>query len=156
MSGEKIKKILIFGYGNVLRGDDGLGQMLSEKIEALRLEGVTCESDIQLEIEDSAIAAEHGIIVFADSSVDCKEPYEFTKLSPKKSVSITSHSVAPEGILHLAGLCFNSSVQGYLLAIRGYEFNFFVDRISKQAEQNLNEAFEFLKGFISDNCEIHI
>jgi len=49
--------ILVYGYGNPGRGDDGLGPALVEALELLGATGLDCESDYQLAIEDAACLA---------------------------------------------------------------------------------------------------
>ena len=47
---EPTRRILVIGYGNPGRRDDGLGPALAARLEALALPGVTVESDFQLAI----------------------------------------------------------------------------------------------------------
>ena len=47
-------RVLVIGYGNPGRQDDGLGAAVIERLEALGLEGVTVDADYQLNIEDAA------------------------------------------------------------------------------------------------------
>ena len=48
-------KILLIGFGNPARADDGLGPALAEEIESKNIPDVTVETDYQLTIEDSTI-----------------------------------------------------------------------------------------------------
>lgn len=45
------QRILLIGYGNPGRGDDGLGPALAAAIEAMELPGVTVEADYQLMVD---------------------------------------------------------------------------------------------------------
>ena len=60
-------------------------------------------------------------------------------------MSFTTHDVAPGAVLALARNIFGSSVSGYTLAIRGYEFDEFGERLSPKAVGNRDAALEFLK-----------
>ena len=51
--------ILLIGFGNPGRLDDGLGPALADAIEKLALPGVTVESNYQLTVEDAAEIAKH-------------------------------------------------------------------------------------------------
>ena len=63
------KKILLIGYGNPGRLDDGLGPAFAKAVEALHTPGVTVEANYQLAVEDAHAVAQHEIVVFADA--DC-------------------------------------------------------------------------------------
>jgi len=139
------KKILIIGYGNPGRLDDGLGPALAEEIEKLELSFVTVDSDYQLTVEDASYVCEYDVVVFADASVNCPESYEFKEIIPaKETMSFSSHSCSPEAVLGLADQLFQSKVKGYALGIRGYEFNEFGQKLSADALLNLQKAKEFI------------
>ena len=70
-------KVLVIGYGNPGRLDDGLGPALAAAIESAAPAGVTVDADYQLTVEDAAAVAEHDVVVFADAAVDGPEPFYF-------------------------------------------------------------------------------
>ncbi len=142
---EKQAKVLLIGYGNPGRLDDGLGPVLAEAVEKENLPGVTVDSDYQLNVEDAAAIAENDIVIFADASMNCKGPFSFYAIEPKLDVSFSSHSVDAQAILGLAYELFNAKTKGYVLAIRGYKFDEFGQEISQQAQENLEKAVEFVK-----------
>lgn len=139
------KQVLLIGYGNPGRLDDGLGPALAEEIEKLDLPGVEVDSNYQLTVEDASAVAQHEIVVFADASVNCDEPFYFKQLEPKPAVSFSSHSVEPEAVLALSQELFGSLAKAYVLGIRGYEFNEFGEQLSEKAKANLKAATEFFK-----------
>ena len=118
--------ILVIGFGNPSREDDGLGPAAAEIVERSGIDGVSVDIDYQLSVEHAADIAEHCIVVFIDASVDGEEPYAFEKVTPKHVESFSSHSVSPEQVLGLAGNLFNARTEGYMLGIRGYSFEMFV------------------------------
>lgn len=139
------KKILLIGFGNPARADDGLGPALAEAIEAKNISGVTVDADYQLTIEDSAHVAEHNIVIFADASINGAEPFSFETIEAKEYDSFSSHSVEPAQVLALAENLFNSKAAGYILGIRGYEFDDFGSLISEKAKANLEKAVDFVE-----------
>ena len=145
---EDSKKILLLGFGNPARADDGLGPALAEKIESKNLSLVTVEADYQLTIEDSAQAAEHDIVIFADASADGAEPFSFEPVEAKYSDGFSTHSVEPAHIMALAENLFGSKAKGFILGIRGYEFDRFGDGLSEKAKANLQKALDFFEGYI--------
>ena len=144
--------ILLIGYGNPGRLDDGLGPALAARIESASLKGVTVEADYQLTVEDAVDVSQHDVVIFADAAVKGKEPFFFNEIRSKSPMSLSSHSVSAEAILFYAENLFQAKTRAYVLGIRGYEFNDFEERLSERAEQNLEEAFQFIANLIaSDN-----
>lgn len=141
-------RILVIGYGNPGRLDDGLGPALAEALESLELPGLTVEAEYQLTVEDAALVAEHDVVVFADAAVDGPEPFEFRSVEPVAGAGFTSHSVEPAGVLALARELFGARTAGYVLGIRGYEFDEFGERLSAGARANLEAATRFLERLI--------
>jgi hydrogenase maturation protease len=140
----KLKPVLVIGYGNPGRRDDGLGPALAERLEAAAPAGVSVDSDYQLMIEDAAEVACHEVTIFADASVSCPEPYLFRAVEPREDASFSTHSVSPEAVVHLAGKCFDCRPRAYVLEIRGYDFDGFGEGLSSRAEHNLSAAAGFL------------
>ena len=140
----KKNKILVSGYGNPGRQDDGLGPVLIEKLEADNIAGVDLDSNYQLNIEDAYDIAESEVVFFVDASIDCKEPYEFNKLDAESTITFTTHSMAPGSVLALCQEVFNKDVEAYVLAIRGYEWEFDTPMTAK-AEGNLDAAYSFIR-----------
>jgi hydrogenase maturation protease len=145
-------KILLIGYGNPGRLDDGLGPALAEAVASLAIPAVTVESDYQLGVEDAATVAAHEVVVFADASVSGPEPFAFCPVRPaaEACVGFSSHSVEPAAVLALARELFRARTRGYALGIRGYRFNEFGEHLSDQAEANLAAALRFIVPVLRD------
>lgn len=139
------RKTLVIGYGNPGRLDDGLGPACAEQIESRGLPGVTTDATYQLSVEDAATVAEYDCVVFADASVDGKEPFSFLPVQPILQVSFTSHSVAPGAVVAMALSMFGAKLEAFALGIRGYEFNEFGERLTERARGNLAAAVSFLE-----------
>lgn len=142
--------VLLIGYGNPGRLDDGLGPALAEAIAQLALPGVTVDADYQLTVEDAQAAAEHDIVIFADAHTCGTEPFSFRPLRPEAAVSFSTHSVQPEAVLGLAQELFGARTRGFLLGIRGYDFNAFGESLSPQARANLAAATRFLERLLRE------
>jgi hydrogenase maturation protease len=137
-------KVLLIGYGNPAREDDGLGPAAAQAIEKLNIDGVSVDSNYQLTVEDAASAARHDVVVFVDAAARGKNPVMFYELEPKRSESFTSHSVAPETILGLTHDLFNAETRGFMLGIRGYSFDMFKEEMTTEASKNLEAAIKFI------------
>ena len=137
--------VLFIGYGNPGRLDDGLGPALADALEKLDLPGVSVDADYQLMIEDAAVAAEHDFVIFADAAVKGGDTYFFHAIEPRDPSGFSTHSVEPEAVLGMAHKMFGASTKGFVLGIRGYEFNEFGERLSVGAQANLRRALEFIE-----------
>ena len=137
-------KILLIGYGNPGRLDDGLGPALAEAVANKNIPDVTVDSNYLLTVEDAADVAKHEVVIFADASVNGSEPFFFKRIEPKSSLTFSSHSTEPEAVLGLAYDLFSAKTKGYVLGIRGYEFNEFGQKLSSAAQDNLVSAAEFI------------
>ncbi|MFC1805557.1 hydrogenase maturation protease [Planctomycetota bacterium] len=138
--------LLLIGYGNPGRLDDGLGPALAEAIEALHLPGVAVEANYQLTVEDAAELANHRIVVFADADVAGPEPFWVRRLEPSAGgLTFSTHSVKPADVLALGRQLFGAEPEAYVLGIRGYEFNEFGERLSDKARANLDAAIRYVE-----------
>lgn len=139
--------VLLYGYGNPGRGDDGLGPALASAIDALALPGVTVDANYQLTVEDAAEVGRHATVIFADAAVQGASPFSFTRIddSSTRHVGWTSHSVTPVQVVALARDLFGQRVDAYLLGIRGYRFGELDEILSSDAKENLAAAIAFVK-----------
>lgn len=143
--------VLVYGYGNPGRLDDGLGPALARALGEQELgAGVRLETGYQLQIEDAALVAEHDVVVFADADAACAEPFELRPLQPRPEVSFSTHSLAPEAVLALAHEHLGARTRGFVLGIRGYHFDDYGERLSPAAARNLEQASAFVARALRD------
>jgi len=142
--------VLVIGYGNPGRLDDGLGPAFAEALERLHLPGVTVESDYQLTVEDAARVAEHDVVVFADAAVRGPEPFHFGPVEGGRDLAFSTHAVAPGAVMALAQRLFGARTRGFVLGIRGYRFDAFGERLSERARRNLHQAVEFFRAVLAE------
>ncbi|MBN2494655.1 MAG: hydrogenase maturation protease [Deltaproteobacteria bacterium] len=139
------RRVLVIGFGNPGRCDDGLGPVAAQAVETWGLDGVSVDADYQLTVEDSCAAAAHETVVFIDAAAEGPAPFSFRPVEGRVDLGFSSHGVEPEAVLGLAREVFGSRVEGYVLGIRGYDFDSFGERLSARAERNLAEALGFLQ-----------
>ena len=142
-------RVLLIGYGNPGRLDDGLGPALVERLQAKALPGLDLDADYQLSPEDALAVAGHDVAIFADAAVAGPEPFCFARIgSDGASSGLGSHSVEPAEVAALARELFGAATATYALGIRGYAFDAFGEGLSKQAACNLARASEFIEEVI--------
>ncbi len=143
-------KILVIGYGNPGRLDDGLGPAFAEQIQSLAMPDVTVEANYQLNIEDAELISRFEVVVFADASVNAAEPFEFKPLeAAEPMVGFSSHSISVASLLGLSEQLFNAKPHAYTMAIRGYDFDDYGEVLSSLAQQNLTAATAFFREWLS-------
>lgn len=141
-----MEQVLVIGYGNPGRLDDGLGPAFADAVQDLAIPGVTVDADYQLAVEDAAEAARHDVVVFADASVNGREPFELKRITARPTeLSFSTHSLEPDAVLAMAHDLFDSPVRGYTLGIRGYAFNEFAEHMSDRALRNLAAAIQAME-----------
>lgn len=138
-------RVLIIGYGNPGRLDDGLGPAFAAALQELNLPGVTVDSDYQLTVEDAEQAAHYDAIIFVDAAVRGPEPFALRAVKPTSEASFSTHSVEPGAVLTLAEQLFGGRPAAYALAIRGYAFNGFGEQLTPAAHRNLAAALSFMQ-----------
>jgi hydrogenase maturation protease len=144
--------VLLYGYGNPGRGDDGLGPALATAVAAMALPGVEVDANYQLNVEDSAELGRYRAVVFADAAVDGPAPFAFSRIDAAATGRLgwTSHSVTPVEVVALARDMFGSGTAAYALGIRGYAFGELDEGLSEKARDNLAEAVAFARKALAE------
>ena len=151
---DKLPEILVYGYGNPGRQDDGLGIFLSEKIDYWvkeeNIQSIKVDYNYHLNIEDALEVAYKDLVIFIDASKEEINDYCLTKVKPSDRLEFTTHTVSPSYLLRVCKVIYNKTPDIYLLRIRGYKWEFMED-MTKEAKNNLKKAYDFLKEFILNN-----
>ncbi|MCP5223557.1 MAG: hydrogenase maturation protease [Rhodocyclaceae bacterium] len=141
--------VLVFGWGNPSRGDDALGPLFVDAVEAMRLPGVECLTDFQLQVEHALDLRGRARVLFVDASADAAAPFTFERLEPARDASFTTHAVSPQAILQV--YC---EVEGelppscWLLAIRGEGWELGAPT-SATARENLRAAIAWSQTWLA-------
>ncbi|MYM57214.1 hydrogenase maturation protease [Thalassovita mangrovi] len=142
--------MLLIGYGNPGRGDDGLGPAFAERIERAGLPGVTVMVDYQLTVEHAFDVAGAGQVVFADALIGGAGAFRFTEAAPATDADITSHSLSPEAVLTLARTLYDAAPEAHVMGITGQDFGEVREGLSDPAQGNLDRAVEFFLDWAKD------
>ena len=148
------QRLLVFGFGNPGRLDDGLGPAFVKAVEGLGLTGIATEADYQLTVEDADLVATYDLTLFVDATIEDIEPFHLAPVTPEAEVSFSSHKVSPGQVYHLARTLFDADTRAYILAIRGYDYDAFGERLSTGAAENLNQAVAFFHQLVGDSSDL--
>ncbi len=149
-------RILIYGYGNPGRQDDGLGarfvELVDQWIKDEKLEHISTDCNYQLNIEDAAVIAEYDIVIFIDASVvEDIEQYRLETVEPNDAaIEFTMHAVSTAFVVDLCRKMYGKTPKVLVLHIKSYEFDF-KEELTNKAAENMLAAFDFMKGYLRNN-----
>jgi hydrogenase maturation protease len=115
-------RLLIIGYGNTLRGDDGVGPKVAEAVEALSLPGVRTLVCALLTPELAEPVSQVSAVVFVDAAVDAPREVQMRRLAAAGSSQVMAHAASPATLLALARDVFGHAPEAWLLTIPVREF----------------------------------
>ena len=135
---------LVIGYGNELRGDDGVGPKVAAVVEALHLPGVRTLICQQLSPEHAEPVSQAQAVVFVDAAVDAPREVQFRKLEPAGSSQLMAHAADPRTMLALARDVFGHCPEAWWLTIPA-EHTGFTEELSPSARRGLKEAVDKIR-----------
>jgi hydrogenase maturation protease len=115
--------ILVIGYGNTLRGDDGIGPAVVNEIAALGLPGVRTLVVPQLTPELAAEVAAARMVVFVDAGI-ASAPTRVIALEAHTAFSAIEHAANPQTVLGVARAAYGQCPEAWLVSAAGADFGF--------------------------------
>lgn len=154
-----MNRTLVIGFGNLDRADDGVAY---EVINALRrrlgqeklpeeetgLDNLGRDVDSiflsQLTPELMEVLADYDRLVFVDAHVyhDAQDLH-CSSVSPEAASLTFTHHMTPSMLLALMKAILNREPTGYLVSVRGYDFDFHRD-LSEQTKSQVDPAADFI------------
>jgi len=140
---EDATPFLVIGYGNTLRGDDGVGPRLIAELEKRNLPGVTpiARALLTPELADPVSCASK--VIFADAAVDAPRETQLRRLEPAKSSQIMAHAASPDQILALARDLYGRAPQAWWLTIPAEDLSF-GEEFSAITQRGLEQALQMV------------
>jgi hydrogenase maturation protease len=109
--------LLVLGYGNTLRNDDGAGPEVVATLARLQLPGVETLSCDLLTPELADPLSRADAVVFVDAAVDAPREVLLRPLEPAASSQVLAHAADPRTLLALARDVFGHAPKAWLLSI---------------------------------------
>lgn len=145
-----VKPVLLFGYGNLSRGDDALGPLLLEFVEShFDLTNIDLLTDFQLQIEHALDLENRQLVLFIDASVACNDAFDFSELKPAKDNSYTTHAMSPSAVLVVYQSIKKMPPPCFLLGIKGERFEL-GEGLGINAEKHFDQACQFVKQLLEN------
>ena len=142
--------VVVFACGNPSRGDDALGPVLLDRLQAwLDVEGISqgfeLIGDFQWQIEHALDLAGRRLALFIDAGSATPAPFRFYQTFAGDNTSHTTHAISPEAVLAvLPRVSSEVPPSAFVLCVRGEHFEL-GEELSQSAQANGNEAFDFLR-----------
>ena len=138
-----MSRLLIIGYGNPLRGDDGIGPAAAGRLRGLldnRFIDVVALHQLTPELAQPISLAER--IVFIDAAVG-PAPGSIVerKIEPSDSPRAFTHHATPEGLLAMARALYGRAPEATLMTVTAAQFDF-GSGLSAAAETAVSEVVE--------------
>jgi len=147
-------KILIVGFGNPLRSDDGLGWNVATKLaKELARKDVRIIAQHQLTPEIAELASRADRVLFIDAA-HRGEPGSLRchRVECSESDSAHSHELSPAAILRLANELYGRSAPAYLLTVAGASFAT-GDALSPEVEATVPLLLKKIRRFVDSDDE---
>lgn len=148
-------RVLIIGYGNPDRQDDGVGYQALIRLQKALKRPIPMDAyddiqpegenpdfwfDLQLKPEMAEVIAQYDHVFFIDAHTGAvPEDVSWRELSPVLLSSPLTHHLTPESALSLCEMLYGKKPEAILISIRGYEFGF-SSTLSQQTDEYLNNA----------------
>jgi hydrogenase maturation protease len=128
------KTVMVIGYGNDLRSDDGIGQRIADEIAAWGLSTVKSLAVHQLTPDLAATLASFELAIFVDACFPCEGfDVKVRSLLPSSSCALVGHTGDPRSLLALTQAIYGYCPQAWWVTVPGINFEV-GDRISRIAD----------------------
>jgi hydrogenase maturation protease len=146
------KRVLVIGYGNTLRTDDGAGRRIAERLAAdERLAGATVIQTHQLAPELALDISAADVLVLVDAgSGPPAGSFTIDVLQPAGRPAATpwSHHLEPAGLVALAGALYGHVPTVHLVTV-GIESVDVGDRVSPAVEAVLPRVVDAIAALVA-------
>jgi hydrogenase maturation protease len=142
--------VVVIGYGNDLRCDDGIGQRVAN---ALHLENVKSVAVHQLTPELAETLANADVAIFIDACLtSASSSVQVISLSPDSNSIIAGHTANPRSLLSLTKAVYNYCPPAWWIKVPGVNFDI-GSSLSPVAETGIAIALEKIAQIIINHAK---
>ena len=144
-------KVLLLGYGNPGRGDDGLGPLLVERLEQ-HCQSLFADTELQPAFRTSMqLEPEHVLdlegqdrVLMIDAGMGTPAPFSLEQVPPFRDDSFSTHALSPRTLLAIYRDTLGKAPPPiFLLTVRGESF-YLGAPFSAEVLGRLDLAFDFV------------
>jgi hydrogenase maturation protease len=146
----KTMTVLVVGYGNTLRGDDGIGYHIAETVAEWQFPQVRSIAVHQLLPELAVDIAEVDLAIFVDAVVataPAKPDITITPIFAGGDENFSTHIITPQLLLGITQKLYGATPVAYLLTIPAIDFTLGAN-LSSIASRGKNLALDYLKSAV--------
>jgi len=136
--------LLVIGYGNTLRRDDGVGPRVAAAVGAMNLPGVQALAQHQLVPELAEPVANAAAVIFVDADVNAQGEIALREVMARGEGEVFAHAADPSSLLALAGQLFGRQPPAWTLSIPVADLGF-GEGVSPRAEAGFQVALELIR-----------
>ncbi len=140
--------VIVIGYGNELRSDDGIGQRVAKTLHVSNVKSIAVH---QLTPELAEILANTDLVIFVDACL-VSESYQVQvqSLSPASFNVIAGHTADPRSLLALTQALYDYCPQAWWIKVPGVNFEL-GDHLSPIAETGVAIALQQITQIVEPN-----
>jgi len=121
-----VRSVLVIGYGNTLRGDDGFGVAAAEQLRETeqpdRVKVLTCQ---QLTPELASEMSKVDRVIMIDAARgDTPGLITVSKVEPGSDLTTFTHELRPSTLLACSQGLYGTCPETFLVSVTGYAFDF--------------------------------
>ena len=142
--------VVILACGNPSRGDDALGPLLLDRLQAWLdteglAEGFELLGDFQLQIEHALDLAGRSLALFIDAGHGTPVPFLFREAVAANTTAYSTHALSPESVLTVyPQVSDEAPPPAFVLCVRGESFEL-GESLSQAAKIHADAAFVLLQ-----------
>jgi hydrogenase maturation protease len=150
-SSRKGAQLLVIGYGNERRRDDGVGARVAAAVTEWNLYGVQTIACHQLTPELTEAIASAGHVVFVDATLGAGGSVQCSEIAPDENSQVMTHATDPRSLLELAKQVYGRCPTASWLTIPIQDVDF-GEELSPLARQGLRAALKKIRSLASTVC----
>lgn len=142
--------IVVIGYGNDLRRDDGVGPRVAQRVAEWDLPGVECLAVPLLTVDLAEAVAGARAVLFVDAAVE-GEPGQMRvrSIAPAVRGTVLGHSGSPEEILDMARTLYGGCPIAMLITVTACDLGF-GEELSAAARDGMEQALDHIRHWINE------
>lgn len=159
----QMKKTIILGYGNALRGDDAAGVLVVEKVRnelenradpRIKGDSLSIKTVPYLDVAFAEEFAGYSSIILVDAVLDNSEYVRVIDLtSVADNPTLSSHNSSPLVLAELLSTIYQRHPRFYLIAVSG-ESDSFGEGLSPRAQRSVEKAVWEVMRIIDEICPL--
>lgn len=137
------RRLLVVGFGNTLRSDDGVGPYVAAALEEMDLPGVLTLECQQITPELAYPVSHAPAVVFVDAALDAQGRIELSAVEPEHSSLVLHHAPSVGTLLALARDAFGWAPPAWIVKVPVCELGF-GETLSPLAASGAKTAVELI------------